>query len=177
MYHAAIPFRSLTDPADLRQHAGHAGIESRGGLSERMPLTPEERAREKIDRQLAAAGWVVQDHRDMDIHASVGVAVREYPLTWQEAGEPKSGSADYLLYADGRATGVVEAKPAGHTLQGVILQSQKYTEGLHQRVPAWRRPLPFAYESTGEVTQFTNRIKGRWPAFEGARSVCLEFVQ
>ena len=118
MYHAAIPFRSLTDPADPRQYAGHAGIGSRGGLSERMPLTPEQRAREKIDRQLAAAGWVVQDHRDMDIHASVGVAVREYPLKWKEAGEAKSGSADYLLYADGRSIGVVEAKPAGHTLQG-----------------------------------------------------------
>jgi len=42
-----------------------------------MPLTPEQRAREKIDRQLVTAGWTVQDHRDMDIHASSGVAVRE----------------------------------------------------------------------------------------------------
>ena len=123
-----------------------------------MPLTPEQRARKKIDRQLAAAGWTVQDHRDMDIHANPGVAVREYPLKWKEAGEAKGGFADYLLYVDGRAVGVVEAKPAGHTLQGVILQSQKYTEGLHQWVPAWRRPLPFAYESTGEVTQFTNGL-------------------
>ena len=123
-----------------------------------MPLTPEQRARDKIDRQLAAAGWVVQDHRDMDIHASSGVAVREYPLKWKEGGEAKSGFADYLLYVDGRAIGVLEAKPAGHTLQGVILQSKKYTEGLHQWVPAWQRPLPFAYESTGEVTQFTNGL-------------------
>ena len=123
-----------------------------------MPLTPEQRARDKIDRQLAAAGWVVQDHRDMDIHADSGVAVREYPLKWKEGGEAKSGFADYLLYVDGRAIGVVEAKPAGHTLQGVILQSKKYTEGLHQWVPAWGRPLPFAYESTGEVTQFTNGL-------------------
>ena len=123
-----------------------------------MPLPPEQRARAKIDRQLAAAGWNVQDHRDMDIHASVGVAVREYPLKWKERGESKSGFADYFLYVEGRAIGVVEAKPAGHTLQGVILQSQKYTEGLNQWVPAWRRPLPFAYESTGEVTQFTNGL-------------------
>ena len=123
-----------------------------------MSLSPEQRAREKIDRQLAAAGWEVQDHRDIEIHASAGVAVREYPLKWKERGESRSGSADYLLYADGRAIGVVEAKPAGHTLQGVILQSKKYTEGLHQWVPAWRRPLPFAYESTGEVTQFANGL-------------------
>lgn len=123
-----------------------------------MPLTPEQRAREKIDRGLAAAGWSVQDHRDMDIHASSGVVVREYPLKWNEDGKKKSGFADYLLYLDGRAIGVLEAKPAGHTLQGVILQSKKYTEGLHQWAPAWQRPLPFAYESIGEVTQFTNGL-------------------
>ncbi len=123
-----------------------------------MPLTPEQRARKKIDRQLAAAGWVVQDHGDMDIHASLGVAVREYPLKWKEGVKKTSGFADYLLYVEGRAIGVIEAKPAGHTLQGVILQSQKYTQGLHQWVPAWQRPLPFAYESTGEVTQFTNGL-------------------
>ena len=94
----------------------------------------------------------------MDIHAGRGVAVREFPLRWMEGAETKSGSADYLLYADGRAIGVIEAKPAGHTLEGVLTQSEKYTEGLHELVPAWRRPLPFAYESTGKVTQFTNGL-------------------
>ena len=94
----------------------------------------------------------------MGIHAGLGVAVREYPLSWEEGGETKTGSADYLLYGDGRAIGVVEAKPAGHTLEGVVVQSKRYTEGLDKRVPAWRRPLPFAYESTGKVTQFTNGL-------------------
>ena len=94
----------------------------------------------------------------MDIHAGRGVAVREYPLKGKEGAEIKSGSADYLLYADGRAIGVVEAKPAGHTLQGVLTQSEKYTRGLDKWVPAWNRPLAFAYESTGEVTQFTNGL-------------------
>ena len=94
----------------------------------------------------------------MDIHAGRGVAVREYPLKWKEGAEIKPGSADYLLYADGRAIGVIEAKPAGHTLQGVLTQSEKYAKGLDKWVPAWHRPLPFAYESTGEVTQFTNGL-------------------
>ena len=94
----------------------------------------------------------------MDIHAGRGVVVREYPLKWKEGAEIKSGFADYLLYADGRAIGVIEAKPAGHTLEGVLIQSEKYTEGLDKWVPAWNRPLPFAYESTGEVTQFTNGL-------------------
>ena len=94
----------------------------------------------------------------MNIHAGLGVAVREFPLKWKEGAETKSGSADYLLYADGWAVGVIEAKPAGHTLEGVVVQSKRYTEGLDERVPARYRPLPFAYESTGDITQFTNGL-------------------
>jgi type I restriction enzyme, R subunit len=82
-------------------------------------MTPEQKAREEIDRQLAACGWVVQDHKAMNIMASVGVAVREFPL--------KTGFADYLLYADGKVIGLAEAKPEGHTLSGVEIQSSKYT--------------------------------------------------
>ena len=47
----------------------------------------------------------------MNISAGLGIAVREFPL--------KSGQADYLLYADCKALGVIEAKPEGHTLTGV----------------------------------------------------------
>lgn len=123
-----------------------------------MPLTPEQQAREKIDGQLEACGWAVQDFASLNIHAARGVAVREYPLRWREGAEIRSGFADYLLYADGSAIGVIEAKPAGHTLEGVVVQSKRYTEGLDKHVPAKQRPLPFAYESTGEVTQFTNGL-------------------
>jgi len=59
-----------------------------------MPITPEDRARQEIDRQLAGTGWIVQDFVDMDISAGLGVAVREFPL--------ETGFADYLLYADAR---------------------------------------------------------------------------
>ena len=121
-----------------------------------MPLTPEQQAREEIDRQLEAYGWAVQDLDAMDIHARLGVAVREYPLKWEEEEEDRTGSADYLLYAEGRAIGIIEAKP--DTLEGLVIQSKRYTEGLDREVPAWHRPLPFAYESTGEVTQFTNGL-------------------
>lgn len=65
-----------------------------------MGQTPEELARRQIDRMLAQCGWVVQDHGEMNISASVGVAVREFPLN--------TGAADYLLYAAGNAIGVVK---------------------------------------------------------------------
>jgi type I restriction enzyme R subunit len=95
-------------------------------------MNPEEKARKEIDRQLAACGWVVQKHRAMNITAGPGVAVREFPL--------KSGYADYLLYAGGKVIGVIEAKPEGHTLKGVEVQSSKYTLGLPDTVPHYRKP-------------------------------------
>ncbi|MFA9479348.1 type I restriction-modification enzyme R subunit C-terminal domain-containing protein [Phycisphaerales bacterium AB-hyl4] len=115
-----------------------------------MP-TPEGAARQQIDRQLEAAGWRVQDHGAMNLSAGPGVAVREFPL--------KTGFADYLLYADGRAIGVVEAKPEGHTLTGVETQSLKYTTNLPDGLPHYHLPLPFSYESTGVETQFTNALE------------------
>ena len=87
----------------------------------------------------------------MNISAGLGVAVREFPL--------KSGDADYLLYADCKAVGVIEAKPEGHNLTGVETQSGKYMAGLPDNLPHYRLPLPFAYESTGTVTHFTNALE------------------
>ena len=52
---------------------------------------------------------------------------------------------------DARAIGVVEAKPVGYPLKGVEGQSASYADGLAAKLPAWRRPLPFQYESTGAI--------------------------
>jgi type I restriction enzyme R subunit len=113
-------------------------------------LGPEAKARVAVDEQLAAAGWVVQRHKQMNLGAARGVAVREFPMAADH------GDADYLLFVDRKAVGVVEAKKAGSTLTGVEWQSAKYTAGLPENVPALTRPLPFAYESTGVETRFTN---------------------
>ena len=115
-------------------------------------MTPEQQARTTIDTLLAAAGWVVQDVGAVHIHAARGVAIREFPL---KAGH---GFADYLLYVDGMAAGVIEAKKAGVTLTGVEVQADKYTRGLPDGLPCWRRPLPFSYQSTGAETRFTNGL-------------------
>ncbi|GIL03543.1 MAG: type III restriction endonuclease subunit R [Betaproteobacteria bacterium] len=126
-------------------------------------MTPEEQARSAIDALLAAAGSSVQDFKQANIHAARGVAIREFPLVSPSpasAGEGRGegGFADYLLYLDGKAAGVIEAKKAGATLTGVEIQSAKYAQGLPTTLPAWRRPLPFLYESTGLETHFTNRL-------------------
>lgn len=116
-----------------------------------MAPPPEAQARQDIDRMLAASGWAVQDRKDTNLHAGDGVAIREFPL-------PGHGFADYLLYVERKAVGVVEAKPAGTTLSGVELQARQYGEAFPAEVPAHVRPLPFLYQSTGVETRFTNRI-------------------
>lgn len=114
-------------------------------------MTPEQKARQKIDEMLAAAGWLVQDAAAANIQAGPGVAIREFPL-------PGYGFADYLLYVDGKAAGVIEAKKEGATLSGVEIQSDKYTQGLPETLPAWQSPLPFCYQSTGIETRLTNGL-------------------
>ena len=116
-------------------------------------LTPEEQARESIDGMLLAAGWLIQDRADANIDAGRGVAIREFALG------RGFGEADYLLFADGQAVGVIEAKKEGTALIGVELQTQKYSEGIPEALPASRRPLPFLYQSTGVETRFTNLLE------------------
>jgi type I restriction enzyme R subunit len=115
-----------------------------------MSSPPEERARQKIDDLLTGAGWAVQDRAEMNLGAARGVAVREFPL--------QTGYADYLLVVARKAIGAVEAKPEGMPLSGVEAQAEKYSVGLPDIPPAWRRPLPFLYESTGIETFFTNGL-------------------
>ena len=115
-------------------------------------MTPEEQARVNIDNLLEQAGWSVQNADSINLYSGSGVAVREFPL---KSGH---GTADYLLYVNQKAAGVVEAKPEGSTLTGVEVQSEKYSTGLPDNLPAHHNPLPFLYESTGAETQFTNRL-------------------
>jgi type I restriction enzyme R subunit len=110
---------------------------------------PEQRARDRIDLRLAAAGWAVQNRKDVDLNAARGVAVREYPTD--------AGPADYALFVDGRPVGVVEAKPDtwGHKITTVEEQSQSYAHAVFKWINN-STPLPFVYESTGAITRFTH---------------------
>ncbi len=109
-------------------------------------MTPEEKARLRIDELLTASGWQIQNYKEMNLSASLGVALREFQL--------RQDAADYLLFVDGEPVGVVEAKPEGHTLSGVSDQSRKYLEAVPQIFTAATEAPPFAYESTGVETFF-----------------------
>ena len=117
-------------------------------------LAAEQRARVQIDSQLIAAGWSVQSRADLNLFAGQGVAVREVIM---KSGH---GRADYLLYVDRRAVGVIEAKPAGTPLSGVEWQSAMYAEGLpaEVRLKALTHDgrLPFVLEASGSETHLTN---------------------
>ncbi len=123
-------------------------------MSEPVNQNPEQIARDQIDKRLSAAGWLVQDKASLNPNAALGVAVREYPTD--------TGPADYVLFVDGRAVGVVEAKPDswGERLTTVEEQSSGYATAKLKWVKN-AEPLPFLYESTAVVTRFTD---GRDPS-------------
>ena len=114
--------------------------------------TPEEAARQKIDEQLHQSGWAVQSRDEIDLSASRGVAIREFPLS---SGH---GEVDYLLLVNEKAVGVLEAKPEGYPLASVEPQAAKYTAGLPYTVATPVRPIPFCYLSTGAETRFSNGL-------------------
>jgi type I restriction enzyme, R subunit len=114
---------------------------------------PEQIARDQIDARLAEAGWQVQDKDALDFNAGQGIAVREYPTD--------IGPADYVLFVDRRAVGVIEAKPEdwGHKITTAEEQAEGYAGAALKWVKNKER-LPFVYESTGVITRFT---EGRDP--------------
>lgn len=110
-------------------------------------MTPEEKARIEIDKMLEQAGWVVQDRSELNIRASLGVAIREFVMK-------DNGESDYLLFVNGKAVGVLEAKKAELSLSGVENQSQGYACSLPEGVRCYQMPLPFIYESNGSEIYF-----------------------
>ena len=112
-----------------------------------MP-TPEQLARQKIDQLLIDAGWVIQDMSNLNLGSGFGVAVREF--------QTESGPADYVLFVERQAVGIVEAKPEGTTLRGVHEQAARYSKFFPDDIPHVELPLPFCYESTGTETMFAD---------------------
>jgi len=109
---------------------------------------PEQIARDHIDAALVQSGWVIQNKKQINLNAGLGVAVREY--------QTDIGPADYVLFVDKKPVGIIEAKRAE---EGVHLtmheeQSEGYATAKLKLLNNER--LPFVYESTGQLTRFTD---------------------
>ncbi|MEW6088556.1 MAG: type I restriction-modification enzyme R subunit C-terminal domain-containing protein [bacterium] len=112
---------------------------------------PEDKTRhEVVNPMLEEAGWAVQNFKTADVCASKGVAVEYFPMGMGV------GEADYVLFVDGRAAGVIEAKKEGEPLIGKEPQSNRYAKGFPKDFNYVDLPLPFVYESSGSETRFTN---------------------
>ena len=112
-------------------------------------MTPEAKARQRIDHKLEQAGWLIQDMKQLNLAAGVGVAVREYPTD--------TGPADYVLFVHRDAIGVIEAKKdsAAENITTIEDQTQRYANATLK----WRKdssPLPFLFEATGQIIRFTD---------------------
>ena len=110
---------------------------------------PEQLARDSIDDLLKGAGWSVQDKNKIDLNEGQGQAIREY--------QTDVGPADYVLFVDKKAVGVIEAKRKSKGENITTVEDQ--TEGYASAKLKWvsnNEPLPFLYESTGVITRFTD---------------------
>jgi type I restriction enzyme R subunit len=112
-------------------------------------MTPETKARQQIDKKLVEAGWVVQDLKQLNLSAGVGVAVREC--------HTDTGPADYVLFVKRNAVGVIEAKKdtAGENLIVAESQTERYATARIK----WHKdnaPLRFLFEATGQIIRFTD---------------------
>ena len=109
----------------------------------------EAETRQHIDKQLQDCGWVIQDKDRLNLFESRGVAVREM--------DTDTGPADYMLFIEGKACGIIEAKKEGASLGGVAEQSARYATSHSKHIERWveeGQPLPFLYEATNHEIRF-----------------------
>jgi len=107
---------------------------------------PEQIARDQIESALLKSGLMIQDKNRINLQAGIGVAIREY--------QTEIGPADYVLFVDGKPCGIIEAKrdEEGHRLNIHESQTEEYAKSKLKHIN--NTPLPFLYESTGQITRF-----------------------
>ena len=113
-----------------------------------MNQNPEQIARDHIDKQLLACGWLIQDKKKINLAAGIGIAIKEY--------QTDIGPADYVLFVDKKAVGIIEAKREEEGVRLSTVEDQSYQYANAKLRLLNNDPLPFVYESTGEVTRFTD---------------------
>lgn len=116
-------------------------------------MTPEEKARVKIDRMFEEAGWQVVS-RDEYTPNLTAAAIKEGLLK-------HNLEADYFLFINGKAVGVLEAKRAEIDVDcdEVKGQAEKYVNNVPPIYAAYEKPLRIIYLSNGEKVLFYDYAK------------------
>lgn len=118
-------------------------------------MKPEEKARVIIDRMFEEAGWKVVD-RDKYAPNMTAVAIKEGLMVGNR-------EADYLLFLNGKAVGVLEAKRIETDINSDIVQEQArlYTRSCPKWCQAWfpNIPLPLAYVANSRDLMFYDTRK------------------
>jgi|SRR5581483_4614254 len=83
---------------------------------------PEARARTDIDTALELGGWMVQDRDAVNLPASRGVTVREFPL--------KYGEANYLTGGTRRARRAGDRWPGNNRQAAIRRTARRPDKGL-----------------------------------------------
>ena len=111
-------------------------------------MTPEEKARQKIDLWFAEAGWKVINREDYE-PTCTAVAIREGLLKGNL-------EADYFLFINGKAIGVLEAKreEIDPFSNNVCEQAVLYAKSVPHIYQAYQKPLPFIFTSNGKELFF-----------------------
>ena len=116
-------------------------------VSQNSQLKPEEQARLNIDRWLEDASWAVVSRKEYT-EAINAIALKENLMQGNL-------EADYLLYLNGKAIGVLEAKKKDNRLgDDVWIQAVNYTSKLTDKCQFWLNPIPFVFISNGETLLF-----------------------
>lgn len=111
-------------------------------------MTPEEKVRIKIDQWFTDAGWEVIN-RDEYEPTSTAVAIREGLLK-------DNLEADYFLFINGKAVGVLEAKreETDAFSSKVCEQAALYARSVPNIYQTYQKPLPFIFTSNGKELYF-----------------------
>ena len=111
-------------------------------------MTPEEKARIKIDQWFADAGWEVINRDDYE-PTCTAVAIREGLLKGNL-------EADYFLFINGKAVGVLEAKreETDTFSSKVCEQAALYAKSVPNIYQTYQKPLPFIFTSNGKELYF-----------------------
>ena len=111
-------------------------------------MTPEEKARVKIDRWFADAGWLVVNREEFE-PTMTAVAVREGLLKGNL-------EADYLMFINGKVCGVLEAKREEVDVDSNKVSDQvtTYAKSVPNCYQTWQKPIPLLYKSNGKIVLF-----------------------